>query len=128
MSVTFDKTNISVSMMTDGMDVVCTGVVHVFGRKIEFKVQDLSLIFEFRTDKELSPSQDIQQEIVSEKTLKLTLINFDNPIGTGVSTPIQVGTMNERKYFIAFSAFALGDSDSRRLEYTFMLGEHVKND
>lgn len=59
------------------------------------------------------------EQNVSENTITLTCINFNNPLGTGTTVPIELATFNGKKMFIHFWVYALGDKSLKKVVYSF---------
>jgi len=112
------------SFKSSGKDIISTGSIHSFtSDNLEITLLGLTFIFEFLTDKE--GKQRLEKESLSTKVLKLKIFNFNNPLGTGTTKPIEMGTINNRKLYLAFTVYAL-DKDSLKLfQYTFFMGENV---
>ena len=55
-----------------------------------------------------------------KNTIEYTCTNFDNTRGTGTVSPIEMGTIGGKKFYIHFWIYALGGSNrsTRKLEYT----------
>ena len=59
------------------------------------------------------------------KILRIKLTNFDNPLGTVTTQPVEIGTSGARKLFLALAASAIGNEPEGRvrlLTYSFMFG------
>ncbi len=50
-------------------------------------------------------------------TLEFTLVNFSNPLGTGTTQPIQIGTFGGKPMYVHFRVYSIGESD-RTLQFT----------
>lgn len=59
------------------------------------------------------------QHNVSDNTITLNCVNFDNPLGTGTRKPIELATFNNKKVYINFWVNALGDKALKKISYTF---------
>lgn len=59
------------------------------------------------------------QQSVSENTITLNCINFDNPFGTGTNKPIELATFQNKKIYINFWVTALGNKGMKQISYTF---------
>ena len=106
-----------------GKDIIATGSVHTFNNKnLELDISGLQLIFEFHRDSE---GQRIKKEIVDGKKLKLNVFNFDNSLGTGTTTPMAIGTINNRQMYLSFIVHSMSQESSKLVTYTFFLGEEV---
>ena len=62
--------------------------------------EELRFVFDFvKGEKGDKP---IILNVVDTKSLKLTLTNWDNPLGTTLVGPVEVGTFKNRQLFILF--------------------------
>ena len=62
---------------------------------------------------------------VDGKALTITLTNFNNPLGEGSLSPIEVGFYQKRKLYVSFFVSTLSNKE-RRFEYNLFLGgKHV---
>lgn len=59
------------------------------------------------------------KQSVSDNTITLTCVNFDNPLGTGTTKPIELATFNGKKIYVNFWVYALGDKSLRKIVYSF---------
>jgi hypothetical protein len=78
---------------------------------------ELKLSFKFKTSSESKPT--IETEDVENNTLNLTLVNFDNPLGTGTINPIPIGTWHNKKLSLSFKVYSLSGSEQKSFEFTF---------
>ncbi|MBR0343418.1 MAG: hypothetical protein IJH64_14440 [Oscillospiraceae bacterium] len=55
-----------------------------------------------------------------ESVVEYTCINFNNAFGTGTNEPVEVATIDDKKYFLHFWIYTLGDNENRvrKMEYT----------
>ena len=106
---------------TAGRDVIATGTVITGDHlNLEFQIAHLRVVFSFVSDggqPRLGPGS------ASDSTLNLTLYNFNNSIGSGTTTPLEIGTLSGRKLWLSFMVYALSPESSKTVHYTFMLGE-----
>jgi len=113
----------SVTLKSAGKDIIANGISHTFNRdNFEIHIRGLQLVFDFRTDSE---GQRIEREVFSESTLKLIVYNFNNTLGTGTTSPIDIGIISGRKLYLAFLVGSLSETAIRTVTYTFFLGETV---
>lgn len=123
MSSEFGTVGTSVTLKSAGKDIIANGIAHTFDREnFEIELKGLRFVFEFRTD---SSGQRIEQEVISPTGLKLMIYNFNNTLGTGLTSPLELGTLSNRKLYLAFLVGALSESSIRTVTYTFFLGETV---
>lgn len=123
MNTEFGTAGMPVTLKSAGKDIIANGIAHTFDREnFEIEIRGLRFVFEFRTD---SNGQRIEQEVMSATGLKLLLYNFNNTLGTGLTSPLELGTLSNRKLYFAFLVGALSESSIRTVTYTFFLGETV---
>lgn len=68
----------------------------------------------------------IKWEVVDNKTLRITLNNWSNPLGTTLGEPAEVGTYQNRRLFIMFVVCKAGDEgQNRTVTFSLYLGEKV---
>src|ERR1700730_278959 len=102
-------------------DVLLSGSVHTDAEgKIEFSVPDLHLIFHFKSD---TQPQRIESSVVTEgKALEIRLYNFNNSLGTGVVSPVQLGIFRGRPLSVVFTVYSLSPTSAKLFNYTFLAG------
>src|SRR5690348_201355 len=107
MNITLPLSGLSIK--SAGKEIVASGSVHSYSTDadIEIGISNLTFVFSFVNDD--SRSQEALTEVVSATRLKLVLYNFSNPLGTGTTEPISIGNLNDRRLYIAFSVYGLGD-------------------
>jgi hypothetical protein len=106
---------------TGGFDVVASGtVITAPTQNLEFQLGNLRVVFAFVSDggqPRLGPGS------ASGSTLNLTLYNFNNSIGSGTTSPIEIGNLSGRKLWLSFTVYALSPESSKTVHYTFMVGD-----
>ena len=106
---------------TGSFDIVASGtVITALGQNLEFHLGNLRVIFSFVSDggqPRLGPSS------ASGSVLDLILYNFNNSIGSGTTSPIEIGNLSGRKLWLSFTIYALSPESSKTVHYTFMVGE-----
>lgn len=122
MSVTLDKTGISVEIKTDGKDVISTGSVHVYGDTLEFTISGMLLRIKFIDEKNAPRTVKGKAE---GGTLNLDVINFNNALGAGTAEMTEIGYLDNRKMYIGFTVLRMNEAKCRRFEYTFYLGDNL---
>ena len=65
--------------------------------------ETLKFILNF-TEAKGAPKLGMKSEATDKKTLKLTLTNWDNPLGTTLIEPLEVGTYEMRRLFFRSSS------------------------
>ena len=88
--------------------------------------EKLKFILDFvQDDKDKKIS--IKWDVVDSKTLKVTLPNWNNPLGTALIEPVEVGTYRKRRLFILFFIKKAGDKGQlREVTFSTYLGEEVQ--
>lgn len=74
------------------------------------------LVLQFESN---SDGQHVLKKNISGNTITLTCTNFDNPLGTGTTKPVELATFNGKKIFFNFFVYALGDKTLRKIVYSF---------
>ena len=65
-------------------------------------------------------------EPVDSQTLRFTLTNWNNPLGTTLLEPVEIGTYGNRKLFVLFFVQKAGSKGQLRLvTFSLYLGEEV---
>lgn len=106
---------------TSGQDVIASGtVITADNQNLEFLLANLRVVFSFVSD---SGQTRLGSGTTSGSTLNLTLYNFNNNIGSGTTSPIDIGSLLGRKLRLSFMVYALNPESSKTVHYTFTLGE-----
>lgn len=108
---------------TGGREVVASGTV-ITGEKsnLEFQLAHLRVVFSFESDgsqPRLGPSS------ATGSTLNLTLFNFNNSIGSGTTSPLEIGSLQGKRLWLSFMVYALTPDSSKTVHYTFMVGDPI---
>ncbi|EKS9798474.1 MULTISPECIES: DUF6864 domain-containing function [Burkholderia] len=113
--------NAALQIRTGSRDVIAAGtVITADSRNLEFQLAHLRFVFEFSTD---GGSPRIEFDAPGTSALNLRLYNFSSSIGSGTTSPIEIGTLAGRKLLLAFVVYALSPESSKTVHYTFMAGE-----
>ena len=103
-------------------EVYDSGSVLSHSNTILFEIKNLRVRVDFKTDSTNS-KYDAKISLIENENgpcLLLTLINFNNPLGTGLTTPVEIGTINGSHLFLSFIVYRLGESDIRLFSYTWL--------
>jgi len=65
-------------------------------------------------ERELEQSVDTKTNIIS-----LPCKNFDNSLGTGTTRPIELAIYQNKKIFLHFWVYSLGENSIRKIDYCF---------
>jgi hypothetical protein len=106
-----------------GKDVLASGTVISFDMNpVEIELPDVNfkLVLEFYDEE---GKLDVRSEgsMVDEHTAKLKLFNFKNPLGTGNTVPIQIGSIGDKKFYVALMIYSVSKTN-KTIHYTFYLG------
>ncbi|MBS5198594.1 MAG: hypothetical protein KHY93_16010 [Clostridiales bacterium] len=72
--------------------------------------------FTFETD--VNNKQELKSSIDTEtNTITLTCINFNNSLGTGTTTPLELATYQGKKILLHFWVYALGEGATKKIDY-----------
>jgi hypothetical protein len=106
---------------TGGRDVVASGtVITANNQNLEFQLAHLRVVFNFVSD---GGSTRLGPSSASGSALHLTLYNFNNSIGSGTTSPMEIGSLSGRKLWLSFVIYAFSPESSKTVHYTFMLGD-----
>lgn len=89
--------------------------------ELSFSVE-MDNTFSFKVILKFENTDNNQYELkhnISDNTIILTCVNFDNPLGTGTTNPIELATYNGKKIYFNFWVYALGAKSLRKVAYTF---------
>lgn len=83
------------------LELIDNGIAHISNNE-ELKIlitSDLILRFTFVND-DNDKSHRIDKKLINEKDLAILCINFDNPLGEGVLSPVRLGTLGGKDFYI----------------------------
>lgn len=110
-----------VKVKTSGKDVIASGSVNTFSHdNLEVHIAQFKFIFNFISS---GTEQKIEYRNEGSETLILDVYNFNNSIGTGVTTPVRLGTLMDRELYLGFMVYSISEASSKLVHYTFMLGD-----
>ncbi|SPR97397.1 DUF6864 domain-containing function [Cupriavidus taiwanensis] len=113
--------NAALQIRTGSRDVIAAGtVITADSRNLELQLAHLRVVLEFVTD---GSSTRMESGPSNASALNLRLYNFNNSIGSGTTSPIEIGTLAGRKLWFAFMVYALSPESSKTVHYTFMAGD-----
>jgi hypothetical protein len=119
------------NIKSDGKDIFTSGSFMTFsGGENTITISDenekLEFILTFQKDEKDSNAR-WETEIINNQTLKLIFLNYNNPLGSFSTEPIEVGTLFSRKLYFAYFIIHLNETELRKIDYSFYLGEEVAN-
>lgn len=112
-------------------EIIASGSVIAFnGNPIEISygpsIERLTLVFAFQDDGQQDTRIDATKP--NPNTLHFNLYNFRNPLGSGTSKPVPIGTLAGRKLYLHYRIYDIGNSD-KTIHYTiFLSGEIASHD
>jgi len=81
-------------------------------------IDDANIVFKFEDDDTNKQKESLSVE--DNKNMVITLTNYNNALGTGISSPLIVGTKNDEKISIQFIIHSIGDNGCKIINYTFL--------
>lgn len=105
-------------------EIVASGSVISFNKEplhlvFALEGEDLEFIFTFAEDSREPDKPSLKAIPHGDRKLELQLVNFDHELGTGNSDPIEVGLLDGKNLLVNYRVYALSQSESRLLHYTF---------
>lgn len=86
---------------------------------------EFELIFKFVDDKN-SKTKNVTPEIFSLNSAMLTFTNFNDPLGTGSTSPMKIGHYKGQQISLHYRVYSLVGSPDKTIHYTFYLSEEDK--
>ena len=84
-----------------------------------FHIENLKYKFRFINTED--KVQKISSNSVDKTTSELTFNNFDNPLQTGNTTPLRLGSLGEKSLFLQYRVQSLSEDTGKTLHYTWMV-------
>lgn len=121
-SLSIDRTNIS----SGGCELIDSRSFILYSNDEPVEIEEVfigSFILKIRiiTCKDEKGERSIKINIDKEhNVIEYRCYNFDNVLGTGTKKAIEIGSINEKKIYIHFWIYSMGDKDNitRKLEYS----------
>lgn len=96
------------------LEIIGNGIApNLIEAKLKLVFDDLQFEFEFVTDKE-NKGFTVGRKVI-EKKLTFILTNFDNPLGTGLISPFEIGHHNGKRLYISFWVWAPNAAEGKRI-------------
>lgn len=93
-------------------------------KDVSFKIDELTIRFIFKVDKS-NEETSLSSEIVDNKTLNLILTNYNNPLGQGLIRPVELGSIDGKRFLISFMIYGLNDTGAKTIHVTFLSGNKI---
>ncbi len=74
-----------------------------------------------------SKQQNMQAAINDSGELVFTLTNFNNPLGTEFTKPLEIGTLGGQKFFLHLKVLGNENSSNRTILHTWLKGGVVND-
>lgn len=96
------------------LEVIDSKTVHVTKEsELSIFIEELIILISFTDEKE--QKDRIKRVVVNETTLKIVCNNFDNSLGEGILTPLEIGIFNGRKLYLTFFVWTPNLAQGRRI-------------
>ena len=86
----------------------------------------MRLIISFSESSEKKEPHD-KKQVVDKQTLKLELVNFNNPLGTGNIQPLKIGEFDKRQLYLQLKVYHQPKGD-KLVHYTIYRDEGERED
>lgn len=109
---------LSVTLSSNGYDILASGTFITAGKdsaEICFEGLCFKLVF-INSDRPMNMSVEGEP---SGKMLTFRLENFSNPLGSGTSEPLEVGSKMGKKLYFSFYITAYDNESVKQVTYTF---------
>jgi hypothetical protein len=104
-----------VKAYSGNLEIIGNGTAHVNSEQPLLLVigGNLEMEFEFLSDSKDSEFRTSYR--VEEGKWIWELTNYNNSLGSGIISPLQVGTLEERKLFVSFFVWTPNEKEGRRI-------------
>lgn len=123
--------NVSVEIKNGVLDSVANGITLVnssFPTTLKLKIDNefITLIIKFENSEK---DKEIKKEgkVIDSTTLEILFTNYNHALGNYTKEFWQIGQMKNRYLYWGYSIHGLGDAGIKKIDYSFYLGEEVKN-
>ena len=65
--------------------------------------------------------------VINNNALEIILTNFNSSLGIGNASPLPLAKINNKQVYLNFMVYALNESSSKTMHYTWYLREEVVN-
>ncbi len=119
-----NKYGLNFKITTNNLEVLESGIAHSDSDEITFEIDNLVFRCVFENDNTLGSHYSGK---VENGQFVLKLYNFNNSLGEGVSSPIQIATLMNRKLYFYFYVSTYNSNleqnkKLREFKYSFLLG------
>ncbi len=115
----------NVTIRTNGKEVASSGIINLENNEFKIEINNIAIIFEFITDSENNNTRFTGSND-NENILRLKIYNMNNAFLEGFYSPIRIGIVDNREFFINFSAWSLDSKKNiRTVAFNLLLGDSV---
>ncbi len=107
----------------DDYEIIGSGGITTFNLKpLKIKITGKKatdfMYVEFRfSSSDVTPDPTVQSS-VEKHTLSIDFINYNNPLGTGSTLPLSIGSIDNCSIYLHFRVYALSSESDKTLFYT----------
>jgi hypothetical protein len=112
------------NISSGGAEIISSGTIIQFNRKpIEINVQLLDFSFKciLNFENKFDTKEQSLKATAEMSTISLTFFNFNNPLGSGSSEPINIGTYEDKFIYLSYRIYSLNEQSDKTLHYSFYL-------
>ena len=108
------------TILTGETEVISSGIVISYSNEpISITVESNNSYIKVKFVFEEGDKTEVKATITNDQELIMTLVNFNNSVGTGSSNPLPIGSFQDKAVFLNYRVYALGKDGDRTLHYTF---------
>lgn len=109
-----------IRVFSDNYEIASTGIINI--KNQNFKIQVKNLSFDFNFERDETGKAHYQGEPVSETEIRFHIYNMKNALLEGFYTPMEIGTLGNKRLFINFAAWTLDTQENiRTIAYNILL-------
>ncbi|MDA0570753.1 DUF6864 domain-containing function [Burkholderia gladioli] len=112
-----------VKVFTAGREVIASGSA-ITGNtsNLEVQIAQFKFVFNFLND---GTGHKVAYRSDGPSALVLDIYNFVEPLPTGTTEPVKLGSLAGKQLYISFFVSSLNSTSSKLVNYTFSLGEAI---
>jgi len=124
--------NVSVEIKNGFLDLLTNGVFLVNANeptslKLRVDNEELNLIIKFLNSEKDGKQVKKEAKVIDNITLEILFTNYNNSLGNYTKEFWRIGQIKNRYLYWSYSIYGLTDGDIKKIDYSFYLGEEVKN-
>ncbi|MBI3518287.1 MAG: hypothetical protein HY062_02875 [Bacteroidetes bacterium] len=120
-------------IITSGnVEVLDSGTFLTFDEKevvisVIYKDEEIKLHLRFEDSNDKKGEMKINFEVINAQEMRIIFIDYNNTLGQFNRQPVELGTIANRAFYFAYYIVHLHDTKRKQINYSFYLGEEVKN-